>query len=146
MQTAETAPTQSATRLMSILVIDDDKCVRLSLVAVLCGVGHNVHEARNGKEGLELAKQAAVDIAIVDMMMPEKDGIETILEIREARPGIKIIAISGASFLPTSTLPTSKLPVGNLLQVAEALGAEWVLEKPFEGEALLAAVSKLAVA
>ena len=66
--------------------------LRLTLVHF----GHTVIEARNGKEGTERFQHANVDLVITDIVMPEKDGLEVVMELRERHPAAKIIAISGA--------------------------------------------------
>jgi len=78
-----------------ILIIEDDLGVRSMLRKVLEGAEHEVIEAGDGKKGLDLFRQKAVDLVITDIVMPEKEGLETILELRQADPAVKIIAISG---------------------------------------------------
>jgi CheY-like chemotaxis protein len=78
-----------------ILVVDDDKALRLLLRAVLERRGHAVVEAENGDEGLRLYWAAPTDLVITDIEMPVKDGLQMIIELRNACPTAKIIAISG---------------------------------------------------
>lgn len=116
-----------------ILLIEDDESVRPMLQRVLTHSGHTVIEARNGKEGLELFATVNADLLITDIVMPEKEGLEVLLELRKQHSRVKIIAISGGG----RGLAT------DYLFIAKQLGAGRVLEKPFSHEALLAAISEL---
>ncbi len=113
-----------------ILVIEDDELHRSLLVSVLFGAGHVVTEAADGQRGLEVAKLNIPDLVVTDLVMPEKEGIETIMEFRREFPEIGIIAMSGAGHAST------------YLQLASKLGAQATLAKPFPAEALLGAVEK----
>ncbi|MEW6220182.1 MAG: response regulator [Thermodesulfobacteriota bacterium] len=116
-----------------ILVIDDDELFRLMLVELLIRSGYQVVAARDGREGAQLFHQAAPDLVITDLIMPEREGIETIIEIRKARPEIPIIAVSGGG----RNQPEDYLPL------AEAMGAACTFAKPFDRRAFLAAVARL---
>jgi CheY-like chemotaxis protein len=78
-----------------ILLIDDDEPVRTTLRLTLEHFGHTVIEARDGTEGLALFQHANADLVITDIVMPEKDGLEVLRELRRMHPSVKIIAISG---------------------------------------------------
>ena len=91
--------------------------------------GYRVLTAENGKQGLRLFEHQAVDLILVDIFMPEMDGLELILLLRKTRPATKIIAISGGS---------GKM---NHLDTAKCLGAYDTLKKPFSLQELLDAVS-----
>jgi len=95
--------------------------------------GHEVEEAANGKLALELHRRKPCQMVITDLIMPVKEGIETIVELRRLDPSVKIIAMSGGGV----TKP------GNNLAIAEKLGASMTLTKPFMQEELLKAVSKV---
>jgi hypothetical protein len=110
-----------------ILVADDDAAVRGFLRTVLKRGGYKVIEAANGREALRQARATPVALVITDLVMPEQEGIETIQLLRRELPQIGIIAISGAFG-------------GQLLRAAKALGANAILEKPFNPELLLAMV------
>lgn len=116
-----------------ILLIDDDDLVRPALHLVLAHFGHIVIEARDGNEGLALWAKAKIDLLITDIVMPEKDGIEVLMELRKCHPPMKIIAISGGG----------RQNATDHLHVARLMGAALVLEKPFSNEALMAAVNEL---
>jgi DNA-binding NtrC family response regulator len=79
----------------SILVIDDEESIRLILRKVLEGSGHHVEEASNGVEGLALIKEKRFDLVFLDVVMPEKGGLETLMEIHARLPDTKAIVISG---------------------------------------------------
>ncbi len=110
-----------------ILIIDDDEDVRFLLRDILEREGHEVRDASNGKKGLKLQRESPADLIITDIVMPEKEGIETIMELHREFPEVKIIAISGGG----RNRPES------YLRAAKKLGAHKTLEKPFERKDLL---------
>ena len=95
--------------------------------------GHTVIEACNGKQGMERFPGSNVDLVITDIVMPEKEGLEVLMELKKHRTPVKIIAISGGSRNRNE----------GYLQAAKLLGASKVLLKPFSNEALLAAIHDL---
>lgn len=117
----------------TILVIDDDQEVRDFLVAVLERAGHEVSTAGNGRDGVAMFREHAVQVVITDIIMPEKDGIETILDLRREHPDLKVIAISGGG----RTTPE------NYLHSARLLGADRAMRKPFKNEEILRAIDEL---
>src|SRR5688500_6780699 len=80
---------------LKIQVIDDDEFIRLTIKSILKKYGCSISEAADGNIGVALYKREKPDIVITDMLMPDKEGIETISEIRAVNPKVKIIAISG---------------------------------------------------
>jgi DNA-binding response OmpR family regulator len=104
-----------------ILIIDDDTEVRSILSRTLTQAGFQVVAVASGDEGTRVCRQQTIDMVIVDMVMPEKDGLETLMEIRRNSPHARIIAMSGA--------PRTK--VMDPLSVALKLGAVASLAKPF---------------
>lgn len=118
-----------------ILLIDDDDALRKMLRLTLTGMGHSVVEARNGREGVALDATQQPDLVLTDIIMPDKEGIETILEIRRQHPETRIIAMSGGG----------RVNARDYLVMARRFGARYVLEKPFSnGEMALAIESALA--
>jgi DNA-binding response OmpR family regulator len=113
-----------------VLVIDDDRIVRDALRQVLQKAGYGVTCAADGVAGLAAFRAHRPDLIITDIIMPEKEGIETIIEVRAEAPDLPILAISGGA------------RVGNadFLQIARRLGATDILPKPFEPKELLAKV------
>jgi DNA-binding response OmpR family regulator len=116
-----------------ILIIDDEDQPRRMLQQVLIRAGYEVIEARDGNQGLQLFRASPTDLIITDILMPEKEGLETIIDLRREFPAIKIIAISGGG-------RTGNL---NFLEVAKRLGAQRTLQKPFELQEMIAAVREL---
>jgi DNA-binding response OmpR family regulator len=116
-----------------IYVFDDEPSILLMIKKMLEKAGYEVDIALNGKEGMELFKKNVPDLLITDIIMPEKEGLETILELRNKFPELKIIAISGGGRIsPSGYLPGAKL-----------LGANMVFEKPLVQKEFLQAVSLL---
>jgi DNA-binding response OmpR family regulator len=118
----------------NILIIDDDAYVRRCIVDILDQSGYAVIEAENGKIGMDLFNKSKVDLVIVDLFMPEKEGIETIIELRKGSPNLKILAISGG-------IPGHG--PDHFLHIAQKLGADSSLDKPFNMWQLLDAVQNL---
>ena len=119
---------------MKILVIDDDAAVRKFISMILQRKKHTVVEADNGRKGLMvLQEHQDIAIMITDLIMPEKEGIETIIEVRQQYPSVKILAISGGG----------KVSPENYLVIADALGAHSTLKKPFSGQELIHAIENL---
>ncbi|KAF0224810.1 MAG: two-component response [Rhodospirillaceae bacterium] len=115
-----------------ILIVEDTRLMRDSLVDVLTELEHEVVTAENGAEAVDMIAAGQVfDLIITDIIMPEMDGIEAILEVQTMSPETPIIAISGGS---------ARLEKAAGLDTAKRLGAVAVLEKPFEIDALLAAI------
>jgi len=116
-----------------ILVFDDEPSILLMIKKMLEKAGHEVDIALNGKDGMELFEKNKPDLVITDIIMPIKEGLETILELRKKHPGLKIIAISGGGRIgPDGYLPGAKL-----------LGADMVFQKPLVQKEFMEAVSML---
>lgn len=103
-----------------VLVIDDEEVMRRLMVRVRTHLGHEVETASDGAEGLNKFHEGEFDTVLTDLLMPTRDGMETIHELRRAAPGLRIVATSG-SFDPLS----------DEVRIAKAVGANFVLEKPF---------------
>jgi CheY-like chemotaxis protein len=112
---------------MKILVIDDDHLVRYTLSKILSSYGYEVVTASDGKRGMTVLRDEHPDVVITDIIMPEQEGIDTIIQIRRERPGIKIVAISGGGRIRNI----------DFLEMAQSLGADEVIAKPFEADELL---------
>lgn len=113
-----------------ILVIDDDDAVRDSLHVILSCAGYDVTTADCGDTGIAEFRTLRPDLVVTDIMMPDKDGIETIREIRDIDPDAKILAVSGHM---------RGLSV-NFLDTIRHLGADAALAKPFDSDEFLATV------
>lgn len=107
-----------------ILVIDDELTVRQTICDVLEASGYSTEGACDGEEGLQKYKNGRFDLVITDIVMPNKEGIETIREIRQQDPACRIIAMSGRER-------------GGILPMAKKLGASGTLTKPFTASQLL---------
>ena len=119
---------------MRILVVEDDVQVRRMVCKVLKNQGYDLAEAANGKEAFKLlSHEENIKIVVADIIMPEKDGLETIQELKRDYPDIKILAISGGG----------KISAKNYLIIAQKVGADLILKKPFDKQELLDAVKKL---
>ena len=116
-----------------ILVIDDDVQVRGAVRRILERAGHTVEDVGNGDAGLQAHRERPADLIITDIFMPERDGIETVRQLRRESPQVKIIVISGGD--RTQTM--------DLRKDAELLGAARSLRKPFELSELVRAVDEL---
>ena len=114
-----------------ILIIDDDPNVRSVIRRTMQRAGYSTEEASHGKEALRTIEEKQVDLAIVDIIMPEKGGIETLMEIKKKYPNIKTIIISGKVDTQADSFRT----------LVSQFGSTEILEKPFEMEELKEAVA-----
>ena len=111
----------------SILIADDDRQIRNLLSQFLEVSGYETLVAKNGLEAIRHYESGHPDLVITDILMPEKDGIETIMDLKKMDPAMKIIAISGGGVGSASSY----------LSLAEKLGVVAVFEKPFSMKELL---------
>ncbi len=118
-----------------IIVIDDEPYILLMLKKMLEMEGHSVEMAKNGKDGLAMINTNPPDLVITDIVMPEKEGLETIREVRKKYPGMKIIAISGGG----------RLDSNEYLEPARHFGAARIIKKPFQKSEMVNAVKDLLV-
>ncbi len=118
-----------------ILVADDDQQVRMMLKLTLERKGHQVIEAENGNEAVKKYRSENPDLVVTDIVMPEKEGIETIMELRALDPTVRIIAISGGG----------RINPEDYLSWAEKFGVQNTFTKPVDRDSLLAAVDSLLV-
>jgi CheY-like chemotaxis protein len=116
-----------------LLLIEDDAQLRKLFALKLSRQGYRVLEARDGKEGVDLFIEAQPDLVITDLIMPEKEGIETIIEIKRSNPEAKIIAVSGGG----------RNHPDDYLEVAKALGADTTFSKPVHWPDLLKTIKEL---
>jgi len=116
-----------------ILIIDDDELFRSMLSATLAHLGHTVVEAVNGGEGLKLFQRVQPDLIITDLVMPEMEGFEVLMNIKKHNPRAKIVVMSGGVGAQTV----------DFLEIAKHLGASGVLAKPFSTDALIKAIDAL---
>lgn len=113
-----------------VLIIEDEPGVRHGLVRVLANAGYEVIESASGADGLRLWRERGADLVLTDILMPDTNGIEVILELRRAAPTMPVIAMSAGE----------RSRDFELLGEAKALGAVSLLRKPFSRDELLAAI------
>ena len=113
---------------MNVLLIEDNDLARRAIRVTLERAGCAVTCAEDGRRGLAAFQKSRPDLVITDIIMPEKEGFETIRAMRSVWPDGPIIAISGGG----------RIGDADLLQMARLLGADAALQKPFEGDELLA--------
>lgn len=116
-----------------ILVIDDEELARFTIREILESAGFEVDEAENGRIGVEKQQATPFDLIITDIIMPEKEGVETIIDLKQEFPNLRIIAISGGG-------RTRNL---DFLKLSERFGASKLLAKPFTEGQLLEAVAEV---
>lgn len=104
-----------------ILLIEDDRDLREMLKTALVRKDYTVLEAQNGRDAIVQFKPGVTDLVVTDLIMPEEDGLKVIMKIKELKPGIRIIAISGGG----------KAGPGSYLNMAKAFGADAIFPKPF---------------
>ena len=117
--------------MLKVLLIEDDESFRKILRLALVSMGYEVIEARHGGEALRILASTLPDLVITDLIMPEKEGLETILEIQRRYPGQKIIAMSGGGRINSK----------ELLKMAGQLCAVPTLGKPFSAEQLASVIN-----
>ncbi len=116
-----------------ILVIDDDDTFRVMLGKLFRNAGYEVTVAENGKEAIRRQEANPADLIVTDLIMPDQEGLETIMAIRKSYPATKIIAMSGGGLLQP----------GRYLELAENLGAQRTFTKPFKNTEILQAANEL---
>ena len=116
-----------------ILVIDDESLLRSTVCTILSREGFTVESAGDGDAGIASVHKNPPDVVITDIFMPNKDGIEIVMELKRCSPHIKIIAMTGGG----------EARMMEISHAAELLGADLVLRKPFDKSALLAALKEV---
>ena len=116
-----------------ILIIDDDQLIREMFSELLERAGHDVVSMVDGKDVAKICREVEADLVITDILMPDRDGLETISDLRRSAPAVKIIAVSGGRLVGPAVY----------LKTAGVLGAHRTFAKPVAGAELLAAVHEL---
>ncbi len=117
----------------SLLIIDDDDLLREALALALREKGFTVYEARDGDEGVRLFRVEPADLVLTDIVMPNKEGLATLMELRRDHPRLGLIAMSGGL--------AHDAPL--YLKLARTLGANHVLKKPFTVDTLLRTIDEV---
>src|ERR1700734_615677 len=107
-----------------VLVVDDEASIRTSLIGALKDEGYRVTAAASGREGLDVMKAQKPDVVLLDIWMPELDGLEVLRQIKKDSPEISVIMMSGHGNIETAVKATK-------------LGAFDFIEKPLSLERLL---------
>lgn len=118
---------------MRVLVADDVEVMRISLDLALRSAGHDVSLAGTGTAALNLLRERRHDAAVLDLWMPDGDGLSVLRKIREEQPGLRIFVITGGG---------PRLPIEAAALISEIWGAERVFVKPFDEAELLATLAK----
>jgi two-component system cell cycle response regulator CpdR len=114
----------------SILIVDDEPGIRELLAIMLETSGHTVVTAEDGVQAPKVMASRHIDVVITDLLMPERDGLEFITEVRKKYPAVKIIAMSGGGHIARDSY----------LRIAKTFGAHYLLEKPFNQASVLGAI------
>ncbi len=117
----------------NVLIVDDEESVRETLGTLIAAGGHTIWQASSGFEAINRYDAERADLAIVDLIMPELGGLETIAELRKKNRSLKVIAASGAP----------KLGRSRLLDWATRMGADRTFCKPFVMAEMLGAVGEI---
>lgn len=118
-----------------LLLIEDDDELRRVIAQALAAGGHEVFQAADGRQGIDIFHAAKFDLVLTDLVMPGKEGVETIIELRREQPLLKIIAMSGG-------MPRSNF----YLDLAAHLGAQRTLAKPFTPTELMKVIDEVLAA
>ncbi|MFP4556544.1 MAG: response regulator [Bacteroidales bacterium] len=116
-----------------ILVIDDDPIMRETIRDILEFENFSVCEAKDGRDGMSCLQKEQFDMIVTDVLMPEKDGIEVIIEAKKKQPQIQIVAVSGGGYISAE----------NYLKMASDLGASAIVVKPFDIDMFIDKVNSL---
>jgi len=116
-----------------VLIVEDEKDLREMIKTSLIRRKYAVLEAVNGKDAIIHFKPTLTDLVVTDLIMPDEDGLKVIIKLKELKPSIKIIAISGGG----------KVGPGSYLNLAKALGADAIFSKPFSINDLLIKIEEL---
>lgn len=115
-----------------ILVVDDEEPIRTLVSKIVAKDGHEIMEAENGMHACKSFQNVDIDLIITDLVMPEQNGIEMIIQLKKTHPNVKVIAISGGSGFSGQI---------DLLSVAKLLGAKHIIKKPFTVDQIREAVN-----
>ncbi|MBC8367328.1 response regulator [bacterium] len=116
-----------------ILIVDDETMARTGFRKILARAGYVTEEAADGEEALRILRRERVDLCVLDIIMPNKDGIEVLRELRETDNNLPVLAISGGGHAD----------LGLYLRMAKKLGVSATLAKPFGADELLETVEGL---
>jgi len=127
----------------SILIVDDEEEIRVVLETLLKRAGFDIHIATDGDLAIKMYRESPTDLVIIDIIMPNKNGVDAIRALREEFPYVKIIAVSGGGQTGVLSYKPVSLQTTVFLSAAESAGADAVLPKPFSTKELLAVIESL---
>ena len=110
-----------------ILIVDDEPSVRLLVGRLLLAQGHRVTETAGGREAVTAFQAGTVDLVVLDILMPEMDGLQTLKALHKINPEVRVVAMSSGGLLDSPLY----------LRIAQLMGATQALEKPFSADQLL---------
>lgn len=116
-----------------ILVVEDDAFFRVTLCRVLQHHRYAVEWAEDGLAAVQMYRSGGYDLVLLDMIMPQQDGVETLFALQQLDPCVRLVAMSGGGY---------RIDGGLCLDWAKFLGVRWLLRKPFTQEELLAAIAR----
>ncbi len=119
--------------MLSVIVIDDDKSLREGIGSFLESLGYHIMLAKDGKQAKEYLNNHKFDLAITDIVMPETDGIEIVMFLKNKYPAMKIIAMSGGG----------KIVAKDYLEIVTEMGVDGTLSKPFQLDNLISLIKKI---
>jgi DNA-binding response OmpR family regulator len=120
-------------RAKRVLVVDDDQLVRTTAKTILERAGYTVSVAGDGNGAIAEMSREEADLVVLDIIMPDKEGIETLLHLKRDHPGVKVIAISSGG----------RKGIDDFLMIAHRFGADAALKKPIRPQVLLAQAANL---
>jgi len=127
----------------SILIVDDEEEIRVVLETLLKRAGFDIHIATDGDLAIKMYRESPTDLVIIDIIMPNKNGVDAIRALREEFPDVKIIAVSGGGQTGVLSYKPVSLQTTVFLSAAESAVADAVLPKPFSTKELLAVIESL---
>ncbi len=117
----------------SVLVVDDELGIRQLAARTLAAAGYEAYSASNGEEAIDILERTAIDLAVIDIIMPDKEGVETIIEVKSRWPHVKLIAISGGG----------RIGPDDFLHLARMVGADATMKKPLNFKELILQIGVL---
>lgn len=117
-----------------ILIIDDDRSLNLMLCIMLEQAGYQTCSAEDGEAGVRIFRKESPDLVVTDIYMPEKEGLQTIMELRAIDPGVMILGISGG---------IRQMELSEMFSLARTFGANAMLAKPFDFSTFIGTVRQL---
>lgn len=129
-----------------VIIIDDEEDIRIVLKEIFKRAGFEAETASNASEGLDLLREHGAELVVTDVIMPGRNGVDTVYDIRMEFPNTKVIVISGGGNVTPSDYEPAAIKTTAYLASAAAVGADLTLTKPFDREDLIRAARELTAA